>query len=406
MKGLLFPLTILAIIISLPSCFTSDEYFVGMRPDSTGIEREVALINDHYEIQTKVFYKNFQEELGLSKDDILKYEHVKVKADGSVYIIGSKQTVSGVGSGKFQFQTDGNFSNLSTITDLPSFDENLRENYFTGPSDDYFFFSGSSIFRNGDSIGTVQVNSQKYQPAWQLDANDNIYNFLTKDSWDGSGIIGVNLIRSTPPVYRWSLPGSFIRSSGFMIGNIPYFMGVKGSTGFEIYRGDYVDLYRNANEVGYRVMLFQTVTNVNAFGHVYYNVVDGQVAYTLALEYNKFRLVKYDAQTSTVTQEANFTAEYTEQNAQNTVKLLKSGVAFLMVTDGNGYREDDTHEYELFKVSAAESKSYGIIDTRDFDSKIALHYEGFYIINNEPVIWFSSGGGQTYSDHLLVVTPK
>jgi hypothetical protein len=414
MKNLLYLLVVITIIIALPGCYTADEYFFEARPDSTGIERDIALINDNFVITSKVFYRNFQEELGISKDDILKYEQVKVKGDGSILIIGSKQTENGIGSGKFQFKTDENFSNLTTIATLNSFPENLTENYVTGPSDDYFFQSqynqnGNSyydIFKNGDSIGTVRNYSSKYQPAWQLDANNNIYNFVAIDGSTGSGINGVDLIRSTPPIYSWLMPVTTIRSTGFMIGIIPYFLGVKGSKSLDVYRGDYVELSRNAQQVRYRTSLFLTTTNVNAFGHVYHNLVDGMNAYILALEYNKFRLVKFNAQTNIISQEADFTADYTYQNAQTIVKMQKSGASFILVIDGYGVSEDGSHKYELFKVSAEESKSYGIIDTKDFDSQIPLYFEDFYIINNKPVLWFSSRKGYTYSDHLLVISPK
>ncbi|MEQ8471434.1 MAG: hypothetical protein RIC35_09620 [Marinoscillum sp.] len=415
MKNPLFPISIVLLLCSLTSCFTAEEYFFDARPDSTTIERNVQLINDHYAIQSKVFYRNFQKDLGVEDNGSLKYEQVKIKGDGSVFIMGSKQTDASATVEKFEFKTDENFSNLTTITSLTQIPSNLRENYFTGPSDDYFYTnkyleSGHhkvDIYRNGDSIGTVEEFSSKYRPAWHLSTDDKLYGFRAFDGNSGSGISQITLLNHSSTTYSWpGAAGSYIRSSAVVIGQIPYAFGISGST-VDVYSGNYTETYRDAEQVQYQMNFLETVSNIKAFGHVYYIVSDDIDAYILALEYNNFRLVKYHStHPRALTQVADFTAEYEHPNAGGTVVLLKSGVAFIMVTDGNEYKEDGSHTYELFKVSAAESKSYGIISTKDFDSNIDFHYEDYFIIDDEPVIWFSSGDGLTYSDHLLVVKPQ
>lgn len=414
MKKLIFPLVLFSLYSLLPGCYTSEEYFFGARPDSTGIERNVELINDNYQIKSKVFYRNFQEDLGVENDGSLQYEQVKIKADGSVFIMGSKQTDASSTGERFEFETDQNFSNLSGISSVNPIPANLNENFFTGPSDDYFYtnkfsINGDtkvSIYKNGDSVGTVQEYSIKYQPAWHLSSNGRLYGFRAVDGFSGSGIGGITLLNFSSTQYSWpGVSGSYIRSAAVVMGQIPYFFGISGST-VDLYTGDYVETYRDSEQVQYRTFFLETVSNIKAFGHVYYTVSDDTDAYILALEYNKFRIVKFSTTSRTVTQVADYTADYSEPNSQVIVKLLKSGIAYLMVVNGNGAPEDGSTDYELFKVSATESKSYGIISTNDFDSNIPFIYVDFYVVNDEPVLFFSSGNGVTYSDHLLLITPQ
>lgn len=416
MKRLFFPLAILAIYTALPGCYSSDEYFFGARPDSTGIERNVELINDHYQIKSKVFYRNFESSLGLKVASSMKYEHIKSKADGTILVMGSSQIDDSGTAERFAFATDADFSNLSTVTSLPSSPN--QENYFIGPSDDFWlvedgsFNSGTSswtvnISRNNESIGSIDQYSTKQKPAWYLDASDNVYNLEVVDNFNGTGVKRVYLNKPSTPQHYWFFSPQYIRYPGFMIGQTAYILGVKNSSNLDVYKSNNVEKYRDSEEVMYGFDQILT-SNVNCFGHIYQTVVKEKIAYILAIEYNKFNLVKFDSETNTLTQVATFTGDFPNKYGGLQIKLSNTGSAFLMISNGYGNSElgEVVNSYEVFKLSATETKSYGVVYLEDFDSAIPFTYQDFFVVNDEPVLFFSSGSGYTYSDHLLVVTPQ
>lgn len=424
MKRLFSPIFILVPSIFLISCYSTEEYFVGAPPDLTASEKNVQLVNDHYKIHSTVFYRNFQETLGVSSSGTLEYDHIKVKSNGSLYVMGSKQNNATATAERFEFQTDDNLSNLSTVSSLTSVSESLKENYYAGPSDDYIYLNyyyDNDIYyvdvsKNGSDKGTVRdfygVHYQSFPTVWHLDDNDNLYNLEAGSfSDDGDGIARISKLNTQKSEY-WEFnpePGLFSRIPAFMQGNTPYWFRINAQNNdMEIYKGNSSIVFEDPSNIQYGYDLVQT-SDCDCYFFGYKWVSDGLDTYILGSSSNEFGLIKFNSQTNNANLVAQFSANFTRldvPDADVMVKLLRTGVAYIMVKGGYGDNEDGSIDYELYKVSEAESKSYGVINTKDFDSSVTYNYLDFYIINDKPVIWFNSGSGVDYSDQLLVVTPK
>ncbi len=421
MKRLFIPLCILTL---LTSCFSTDEYFFGTPPDPTADANNVQLINDNYKIHSTVFYRNFQEDLGVSSSGTLAYDHIKVKADGSLYVMGSKQDNPTSAPVRFEFQTDGNLSNLSTVSTLTTVSDNLTENYYTGPSDEFIYLNNYSengnyyveVFKNGVSKGTVRdfygIHYQSFPTVWHLDNNDQLYNLEAGDvSGEGDGILRISKLNTSPSEYWSYTPGAglFSRNPSFMRDETPYWFRANAqNSNMEIYKGNTNIVFQDASNIQYGYDHVKTA-DCACYFFGYRWVSDASSTYIFGTNSNEFGLIKFDPQTNDASLIAEFTGSFTRLDVPDSdiiVKLLNSGVAYVMVKGGYGDNEDGSFDYELFKISEAESKSYGVINTKDFDSNITYNYHDFYIVNDEPVIWFSSGSGVDYSDQLLVVTPQ
>lgn len=420
MKRLFIPFCML---ILLTSCFSTEEYFFGTPTDPTDdTNKNIELINDNYQIQSIVIYKDFQEALGVSNTGTLVYDHIKVKADGSLYVMGSKQVDATSAIERFEFQTDADLSNLTSVSSLTSVSDNLKENYFTGSSDDFIFLNYYAengnyfveILENGESKGIAQdyfgPNYPAFPTVWHLDANDQLYNLAAESiSGVGEGIGQIRKLNTSPSEY-WSFSSSSpdnVRYPAFMIGETPYWLLINRSQStLEIYKGNSSIVLQDASNIQYGYDLIQT-TSCDCYFFGFQWVADATNAYVFGVDGNKFGLFKFNSQTNAASLVAQLTADHTKldiPDANIMVKLLKSGAAFIMVLDGNGPPADGSHDYQLYKVSESESKSYGLINTKDIDSNIEYAYHDFFIINDEPVVWFSSGVDN--SDQLLVVTPQ
>ncbi len=435
MKKLVYPLVIIVLSAIFTGCFSTEEYFIGAPPNPLDVGTGVELVNDQYEIHSKVFYRSFQEKLGVDASGSLIYEQIKIKQDGSPYIIGSKQASSSSGVERFEFKTDETLSNLSTITALKSIAENLKENYFTGPDDDYIYVENSvvndsvftEIYKNGNYLGTILESRSyyyeglyngPYQPQWYLGSNDQLYSFHDKIINNiGDGIGEIKKLNSSQISEEWSFdPGTNYTSRfpAVMINEIPYWFKINSATAspIEIYKGNSTIVFQDAQNIRYGYDLVGSSTsNCDCSFYAYRWVSDGINAYILAYGGDEFRLIKFSTQTNNASVVAVFKADFTKNPVPDPdvkVILLKSGTAFVMVRDGNNGPSpaDGSHYYEFLKISETESKSYGVISTNDFDSEVTFTFHDFYIVNDQPLAWFSSGSGIDYSDQLLVVTPN
>ncbi|MEQ8471428.1 MAG: hypothetical protein RIC35_09590 [Marinoscillum sp.] len=436
MKRLFISFCILNTLALLTSCYSTEEYFVGTPPNPLDNAKSVELINNQYKIHSTVFYRDFQEALGVSTTGTLVYDHIKVKADGSLYIMGSKQENASATSERFEFQTDNNLSNLSKVNSLTTITLDQKENHYTGPDNEYIFLDSYlnndkafiDIVKNGNTVGTVQdyfayyieedYYDGPYQPNWYLDANDQFYDFKPEVvSNFGDGIVRINKPNASSISEYWIFNPSVNYTSRFpavIIGETPYWFLINSSTNspLEIYRGNSTIVFQDAQNIQYGYDLIGTSSsNCDCSYYAYRWVSDDVNAYILVYGGNKFRLIKFSSASNTASVVSEFQADFTKSYVQDfdvKVKLLKSGTAYVMVRDGNNgpSAADGSHYYEFLKISEVESKSYGVISTNDFDSNITYNYHDFYIVNDEPVIWFSSGSGSDYRDQLLIVSPK